>query len=462
MAFLRRNGRAGLVMLLGALMVWALAQYAFVEGDTTALFDNVEGFLRCLREGRFRACPTGGMFPPFQLLLVVLLRSLGLSPATVELFIPRLSIVAFLGLLAVSWFTLKGRSRALAAMAPLVLASGLLLHYANRSFGEITAAFFTLAFAASWLEGKTFVVGLTAFLAALTKEPAFAFLILLGSVCAVARCSDRLDARELWRRERPRLGTMALGLTLAVIVSIALNLFRFGVPYNAAYLGFVPIGPSFSDQANLFLALWLSPNAGLLFFWPLFVIVLLSVPIAVRKYSSVGRSLLAFWGVALLLALVTALCSGWWAPFGWWAWGQRLTIPWLPASLLILCFAYAPELESLLLRLLRTPTRAALFTIIVIVVALPHVASVFRSDELIAGAFSNHPDCDEPTPETRARYYQCIEALAWNEPSPLVHAYETLPHPFVRGRALIYAALLALGGTTLFRLSRENTASVTI
>src|ERR1700687_4684953 len=225
MSLLSRNRRAWLMLLLGLLMIWALSQYAFVEGDTSPLFDNVEGLLHCVREGRFRTCPTAGMFPPFQLLLVASLRSLGLSRALVELFIPRLSILAFLGVLAITWSTLKARSRALAVMTPLVLASGLLLHYANRSFSEMTAAFLTLAFAASWLEGKTVVVGFTAFLAALTKEPAFVFLILLGLVCAVVRCSNKLDARELGRRERSRLGMTVVGLALAIIVSTALNLF---------------------------------------------------------------------------------------------------------------------------------------------------------------------------------------------------------------------------------------------
>ncbi len=458
MAVLKRDRRTWLTVVLGLLMVGALAQYAFVDGDTSTLLDNAEGILRCLREDRALVCPAGGLFPPFQLLLAIPLRSLGVSRALVGLFLARLSIVAFLGVLAITWSILRARSRAVATMAVLVIASGLPLHYANRSFGEMAAAFLTLAFAASWLKGKTVVVGATAFLAALTKEPAFLFISLLGFICAVVRCSNKLDLRELWRGERARFGMMAIGSVLAVLVSMAFNLFRFGVPYNAAYLDFVPIGPPFKNQLNLFVALWLAPNAGLVFFWPLLVIAFLSIPFAVRKYSSSSGNLTPFWGVALLLALITAICSGWWAPFGWWAWGQRLTVPWLPASLLVLCFAYSREIERLILRWLRTPARAALLTTIVIVVALPHVASVFRSDELIHGAFSNHPDCSEPTsPETRGSYYRCVEALAWTEPSPLVHAYRVLLHPFVRLRALIYAALLVIGGTSLYRAAREQT-----
>jgi hypothetical protein len=345
-------------------------------------------------------------------------------------------------------------------MAVLVLTSGLPLHYANRSFGEMVAAFFTVAFVASWFEGRTVLVGTTALLAALTKETAFPFLALLGLVCSIV-CGPAVPGRRaLWTSQRARFQAMAVGIAVAIFVSIALNLFRSGVAYNPAYLGYTPIKPPVATQLRLFFALWFAPNAGLLFFWPLFVIMFLSIPLAVRWYSPnrPPRTLAPFFGVALLLTLLTALLAGWWAPFGWWAWGQRLTVPWLPASLLALCFAYSAELEMLILQLLRTRLRAALLTAIVIVLALPHVASIFRSAQLIHDTFAHQPDCDEPAPSEIevARYYRCVERLAWTDPSPLIRAYRLLPHPFVRMRALIYSALLAVGGASLYRAARET------
>jgi hypothetical protein len=385
--------------------------------------------------------------------------TLGVSRDLVGSLLAYLSILAYLGVLAVTWRILRTRSRALAGTAVLVLTSGLPLHYANRSFGEMPAAFLTLAFAAAWLEGKTILVAVSAFFAALTKEPAPLLLAMLGVICGGVRCRSLASVTKLWILERGRFQILAVSVGLATLLAITLNLFRFGVPYNLSYFGFLPIGPPIKDQLNLFLALWLAPNAGLLFFWPLFVTLFLSIPIAVRKHSSSseGRVLAPFWGTAVLLAIVTALCAAWWAPFGWSAWGQRLMLPWLPASLLVLCVAYSAELESVILRALRSPGRWALLTAIVIVLGLPHLISIFRSDELIEGALGNHPDCAEPSgPERREPYYRCVEALAWTEPSPIIHAYRLLAHPFVRWRALLYSALLALGGARLYREGREK------
>ncbi len=448
------NKWSWLAALFATVMIGALWQYAYVESDTSSLLDNADGFLGCLRDGRWRTCEAAGKFAAFQLLLAAALRSVGIS-MDVGLFLARLSIVEYLGVLAITWRQLKRRSRLVAGTAVLVLVAGLPLHYANRSFGEMGAAFLTLAFVASWLEGKTTLVGFTALLAALSKETAFLLLAVLGIVCAIVRFSGARDAWELWHRERPRLTAMTIGIAVAVFLAIGLNLFRFGKPYNAVYLAEAAMGPSLKTQLHLFVALWLAPNAGLLFFWPMFVIVMLSIPFAVRHVASIrAGARTAFWSVLAFLTLVTAFHAWWWAPFGWWAWGQRLMLPWLPASLFILCFAYSVQLETSIVRLLRTPARAAWLTAIVIILALPHVASIFRSDELIASTFERHPSCGLPdTQQTHDRYYGCIEAIAWTGPWTLLHAYSLLLHPFVRLRALVYAGLLALGGAALYRES---------
>lgn len=451
---LPRNMWSWLTALLAAVMVGALWRYATVEGDTLSLLENAEGLLRCLRESRW-TCAEAGKFPAYQLLLAVSLRSIGISADIVGLCLARLSILAYLGVLAITWHLLTRQSRVVAGTAVVVLIAGLPLHYANRSFGEMAATFFTLAFAASWLQGKTMLVGLTALLVALTKETAFPFLAVLALVCVVVRFPESLNARELWHRERPHLMVMSVGIALAILVALTLNLFRFGKVYNASYLAEAAMHPSFGTQLNMFVALWLAPNAGLLFFWPMFVIVLLCILFAVRHLASTRPgALTAFWSVVAFLALLTAFYASWWGPFGWWAWGQRLILPWLPASLFVLCFAYAAPLEASILRLLRTPARTALLTAVVIICALPHVASIFRSDQLIAWTFESHPSCGVPeTPQTRDNYYHCIEAVAWTGPWTLLHAYSLLLHPFVRLRALTHAGLLALGGAALYRES---------
>jgi hypothetical protein len=444
------NKWSWIALVLGALMMGALAQYAFVEGDTVSLLNDTDGILQCLRKG-VRPCTNGGKFPPLQLLLTVPMRSVGLSADAIGTFLARVSLGAYLGLLGVTWRVLRPRSRSVGTMAILVLTSGLLIHYATRSFVEMAAAFLTVSFVAGWLQGKTFIVGTAGFFAALSKETAFPFLILLAVVCALARCPRGATATEIWRREWRRFAASVSAIGLGVLLSIGLNLFRFGKPYNLAYLGEAGLGPPLRTQVRLFAALWLAPNAGLLFFWPLFVAVLASVPFVVQRYSSAKQTgaLRPYWGLVVLLVLVTGLCARWWAPFGWWAWGQRLMIPWLPAILSLLGFAYAPELKAMISHLVSTRLRAIGLTAAVAILALPHVCSIFRSEELIAQAFAKYVSCPPGS------YYDCLEAAAWTDPSPLLHAYRLLLHPFVRLRVLLYCGLLALGGAALYQSTRS-------
>jgi len=451
-------------VVAGVLMVGALVKYRFIEGDTHVMLDTLDGVLRCVSEGRWVRCDEAGKWPVFQYAPSVLLRGLGVSRDRVGDFLACLSIAAFVGLLGITWRTLASRSRPVAIFALLVLGSGLFLHYANRSFGEMVAAFFAVALAASWLRRRGVgLVALLAFLTSLTKETAFPFIGLLGVTCVLARRTPGQSWRSLLREERGRLVGTALGVALGVAVSAGVNYFRFGVPYNAAYLEEATMAPPVFFQLDFFAALWVAPNAGLLFFWPLLVLTLLALPVAVwrrGRRSGTATDWLPLRVLEVMLVLLTAFLARWWAPFGWWAWGSRLILPWMPAVLLMALYVYAEDARELVRPLVASRARVVGLVVVVSLLALPHVASIFLSNEVINTAFASRGVCITPdTPERYAEFFPCLHDTAWVHPSPLLHGYRLVPHRHVRLRALLVVLLVACAGAWLWRESREPARS---
>ncbi|WNG37592.1 hypothetical protein F0U61_30820 [Archangium violaceum] len=443
-------------------MLGALARYVYREADTEQLLGSLDGILGCFSEGRWVHCTNAGKWPLFQYLPALPLRWLGMSLEGIGRVLSYFSLAAFVALLVVSWRTLAPRSRPVAVMAELVLCSGLFIHYSNRSFGEMVSAFLSAALAAAWLRRRgAGLVAVLAFLTSLTKETAFPFIGLIGVTCAAVHRAPGTSWLALLRAERNRLLGAALGTVLGLALFVAANFFRYGLPYNITYFQEASWGPSLAFQLENSVALWLAPNAGLLFFWPLLVLMLVALPVAVwkqrREGATVGWEPLG--GLGVMIVLLTVFLARWWAPFGWWAWGSRLILPWMPAVLLVALYAYAEAAGSLIRPLVATRVRAGVLTLVLIAVTLPHVASIFRSNEIIHTAMTSRGECVTPnTPATHEPYYRCIRMLAWEGPFTLANAYSFVPHPQVRLRALLATLLAAVGGAWLWRVTRPSSA----
>ena len=449
--------------VLGLLAIAALARVMarqlFLDGDTQDLLRCADGVRACLSEGRWSGCTKAGKWPLLQYGPALLVRLAGGSLEDAGRALSYLSLASFFGLLAMTWRTLAVHSRPVAVAAVLVLASGLLFHYATRSFGEMVATFAAAALAAAWLRRESpWLVALLAFVTGLSKETAFPFIALLGATCVVVHQVPGQPWRELLRAERGRLVGSAAGVLLSGGLTAAFNLFRFGSPVNTRYLLEASWGPPLGVQLEHLAALWVAPNAGLLFYWPFLVLLLAALPLAVarqRRSATPRPSWLPLLGVAALVGLLCIGLTRWWAPFGWWAWGSRLVLPWLPAALLVLLEAYAPAAASLVRPLVATPVRAVLLAVLLAVASVPHLISIYRSNELLNALFVEPGECPGPDlPERQAQAWRCLRAQAWSHPSPLLHAYRMAPGTDMPKRALLYPALLALGCLWLRRSAR--------
>ena len=445
----------GLSALAVLLRLGAFVAYApFIEGDTELLVKgHVKAIRACLQQGRLLACPDSGVWPLFQHLPGILLSCLGASSSSILHALAYLSFLSLLGSVLVIFLTLKKKtSTALAITGVLVTITSPLLWYSHSTFGEMASAFLILAFTAaclrrapSWLVASLFV------LAGTTKEIAFPFLIAIGALCVFVEAP--VKARK------GRLAALFAAATLTVIVTVAFNYFRYGTFFNTSYLAEVCIVPTFKLQLSFFLGIWFSPNGGLAFFWPSFMLLYLAVfaaalfRMAGNKFSEqdTGRSgrSLRFYAplltVSAILFLLTAGFSRWCTPLGGFAWGPRFMLPWIPALTLLLIYFYRAEASGILHLVLRRPIEFGLCALFFVVVSIPQFA-IFFGDFVLAKIFA-YPECPRVPiiQEGAAYYYQCLQTQIWPRSMFMLELYRVALKPSAAWFSIFYVVALVTG-----------------
>jgi hypothetical protein len=289
-----------------------------VEADTIGLIDGVRVALDCLQRGA-HPCPITA-YSLQQTLVAGLAMWNGWTPEAIARLLAALSGVAITLLAVLSVTHLPRRHRALGLG---VVVAGPLWFYAGTTFGEALASaslvwfVVCLALQNAPSAGRTLAIAAAAAWASLGKDTMPAIVLLLGT--AVVWLDDRRP-----RGVGSRLGATAAGALAGAVAIAGFHWFRLGTVYNAEYVDH----PEFflwtpADVLSAFLGHWVSPTAGLVWFWPLAAAVL------VRS----GRD------GAVAGAVVVAYAAGlsrWWAPFGWVAWGDRLLYP-VVAAAVFLC-----------------------------------------------------------------------------------------------------------------------------
>jgi hypothetical protein len=345
-----------------------------VGADTLQLYRGAAVALRCLEDGTFRNCgrspqelaaseqqyPLRSAVGPFAFLQyppAILMIKAGLSERHTLRGLALLSLAAYLALLGL----LAYAGRRWGAGLVLVAVGGPLLFYATSTLAEsLSAVLIVLATVAVLRRWHAAWIGVTAWLAAITKETAAPFVLAIGLIALLG-----IGSRP---RSRGAYAGLVAGCLAGAVTGALFNVFRYGTVLNEDELGAVwgesyggNILPLSLGQRLLhFAGLLVAPNGGLLFFWPLAVAVLL---LALRR-SWRG---LAIWATLLVL---TAGFASYFNPFGWFAWGPRLLLPWIPALALLAVAALGPALPRPRLR------TAAAGALVVAVVSLPHVGAV--------------------------------------------------------------------------------------
>lgn len=418
-------------------------------GDTDNLVEGTRVALRCLGDGVLTRCgripdtvfSTVFPYPLLQYLPATALVGLGLDSGSVVDGLAVLSTVAFFGCLAC--VVALGR-RVLIGWTPIlfaILLSGPLLFYATAGFGEMLAAFTALLFVTMVVLGRPWPAAIAMVFACLGKDTVAPFLIGLGLLCVWASAEPRPSARRM-------AGAVLGGGAVGVALTFAFNLFRFGSPLNIFYLDPRFRVPGLGRKTAYFGALWVAPGGGLLLFWTSAsaLLVLAAVVAAQQRAAAAGvaRTWLPLAGVLGVFVGFQAVLALWAIPFGWIAWGPRLTVPLVPAVLVAAAFTGGAPLKAAVDRAGRSV--AAMVTVAVMLAAssLLHSGAVWNYPGATAALLAPAAAC--PSPQTvpeppDKQFFRCQDEIMWRwRPSYLLGPV----HP-ERGAALAAQVVLAGG-----------------
>ena len=457
---LRRATQAKLAAglgLVGILVAWLDRPHR--AGDTGPLLAGTETLARCLRARDLVACeqqPPIGPYPLLQYVPDLAADSLAeLSVSGRVRILATLSVVGIAVTIGAGWVTLRRVGCPEWRWGYLLLvAGGPALAYGNTTWGEMPAmGLVTLFVAVALVPASPYVVGLAAFGACLTKETGYPFVAALGLVALL------LARRRTNTAIRRHVVFAGIGIALGLSLASAFNVLRYGTPRNAYYLDPGLRTTSLHWVAELSGGLLVSPNGGIVFFWPLAsLLAVLLVAIPVARALRHRTTWLDAWPALAVAAIVLALTVGlatWWAPFGWWAWGPRLSLPWVPAIVLVGLSAYGSSLTPLVASVLRRPQTALLVAGLITVAALPHVGVLWHPETIGEFFFTPRSDvCPGGGPPPTEAYYACLREELWERRPIGLDALEGLRT--VAGVATAFAVAVTVAGCVAL-LRRETT-----
>ena len=194
-------------------------------------------------------CHEAGQFPLLQKLFALPLIWLNLKDGLILRLLCILNFFAFLGLLSMGFQSLRLSSHRLANVFLLIACTSPLLYYAHSSFSEMLAAWSTLGLVASCSKKNSkWAPGAWSLLAGLSKITAFPFLLVLALLSSFGG-KPTPNARFL----RQRVGVIATGIGISVLLNIVLNLFSFGSWMNLKYLDPLAFTASSKDIIKILL-----------------------------------------------------------------------------------------------------------------------------------------------------------------------------------------------------------------
>ncbi len=429
-----------------ALLAFCIFKSANTEGDSLWLLKSV---YKIKSDIDHIAYPLGTLylhFPLFQHLTGLAMAYVVTDSDSVLRGWAILSGIAFLASIPLTFFTVKKLvDLPSAILATLIFLASPLIWYSNSTFGESVAAFVTLLYTAALLLRWPWLPLVFLFwCAGITKEVAFPFLAAFWMMAIFFHPVPRpVRARQFF--------PLLLAILLTLITNIGFNYYRFGDwRTEHSYAGALPL---FSrEHIDFFLALWFSPNGGLCFFLFPFMAAFFYVLFYPFRPRRAARPILCLF---LILLGLTLGFGAWYSPFGWWSWGPRLLIPWIP-SLLLLLFALYPALWQSTLRALAARWWALwLIALPLSVASIPHVIAFYdRRPYFNFFDPAKTPGFPPPVhPEIPGfDHFPMMHFLTWQRPSVLLDTFAYLHKPIILALAsLAVGTILSLFAYLWFR-----------
>jgi hypothetical protein len=412
--------------------------------------------------------PEVGRFALLQYLPAFVFHAVGMSYGAALHGLVALNGLAFAGVLVLVALVVRrlGGPASTALGAAVVLVSPL-LWYSHAGFGEPLAAFVTTLFAASVLLGwPVAAIGVATLLAAVSKETAPPFLLVIALIAWQIRRPQRPASRA-------EVITVAATAAGAGLFNGGFNLFRYGTFTNLDYTQpgiHVPLPRVLEGFAGQLV----SPNYGLVWLWPAAVAVLaLTIVVAAQRArrSSGGAAALVREPGTLVAVTLLALVGSFslhYAPYGGTAtWGPRLLLPWIPALLLVCIAAYPAQFERVATAAVHSTRAFAVTLALLVLTGLPNLIVMVDSSrwqraypgenadrrELIIVPVVPDRECPvlPRTPAVDgAYYYRCIHHEAWEKGLRAGAAYGQV----TRSREVVFGLAWALALGALLMLGR--------
>jgi hypothetical protein len=458
----------GAAVLIGVFLVLQIVsgvQASNVHtGDTDHLVKGARVASACLDRHVLKGCAhqPGGVwtddfpYPLLQYIPAVALVRMGISNDHVVSLLARINLLSFLGSLACIVFVCR-RARGLRSWTPellIVMLASPVLFYALVGFGEMTAAFAALLFVCAVVTRRPVLTAVTLAVACLGKETMAPFLLLLGLACG-------RDPDDGWLPARRMLVPLVGGAVGGLALTAAFNLFRFGTPKNLFYLQDQFQTPGKRRVVDFFAQLWFAPAGGLLWFWlPAFALLLLLGWITVRHVLRDPRDWRGWLPTAAVAAVLVGFQFGlalWAYPFGWIAWGPRLTVPIVPAFAVAAVYTGGDRLRAMVDRALRPLALAVAIGAALVLAVLPQAGVVWSSGPGVGAILAPTPTCPgiQFLPQAYDRpdiYFPCVHQVAWRF-SPW-NLRKALPVKQAEGRVGQWA--LAAGVACLVAVARRR------
>jgi hypothetical protein len=393
-----------------------IGRYSYLSNsDSEALVSSSKLVLDCLENSGLSYCKGVVHFPLFQFIPSVLLIKIGVNHQNILKVFVAMNLVALFTVLMCGTWTLYKKNPSTSVFFPIAVMASPSLWYGINTFNEMTAAALTLCYVTSCLSHSAASIIVFAFLAGITKETSFPFLLIFGAIAAW----------ESWKGDSKTLKKVGLSIILGVMLSMVANAifnrFRFNIPYNWFLLQDYLQVNELRQWLSFFFGLLLGPNGGILVFWPVAFLVMTLLCFEVF-FGGSNKNRFQAAGILLGVLGLTAGFAKWFAPFGWVSWGARLHVPWMPTVIFLSFFVFTENVTRAINWITKSYFRIIALFGFIFVFALPQIA-VLRNPGAIGWFFSTNEYFDKPgrIDLDRQYYFDSMNFGIWSFKRKILH-----------------------------------------
>ncbi len=285
---------AVLLVLLNVLVLYKALSNPIAEFDTGRLVEGMPALAKCL-SGDNALCSEAPYFAPLQQIPALALHLLGLGYDQILLILVWINTALIIAAQIVFWRRYNKDHHSTIAFLSLVILTGPILPYLTSSFSEaMVVALLAMALFAFINAGPAVVTGFLFFLISISKDTAPLWCIFLAFGLFFG-----LNIRN-GSRAKQKLIAAVLGTLAGALIMVGFNLLRYDSVFNTFHSQSMFMSESTQQSLYQLLALFISPNGGLFYFWLIPLLLILPASLALKK-TALTKDVSPFWGSSIIV-----------------------------------------------------------------------------------------------------------------------------------------------------------------